>query len=113
MNSFLNQHSWFPASITVCNMSNCYWLQPDLLCDAIVRLKHIQELEVNGTKVSFSHLVRVFGTCQKITKLGFSVLEKKWEEIQTVVGTKVNMDTITEGFKKTDFPKYIHVFSGC
>lgn len=81
-------------------MSNCYWLQADLLCDAIVQLKHLQELDVKGTKVSFSHLVRVLGTCQKITKLGFSVLEKKWEEIQTVVGTKVNMDTITEGFKK-------------
>ncbi len=81
-------------------MSNCYWLPPDLLCDAIVRLRHIQELDVKGTKVSFSHLVRVFGTCQEITKLGFNVLEKKWEEIQNVVGTKGNMDTITEGFKK-------------
>jgi len=80
-------------------MSNCYWLPPDLLCDAVVRLKHVQELDVKGTKVSFSHLVRVFGTCQKITKLGFSVLEKKWENIQTVVGDKVNMDIITEGFK--------------
>lgn len=96
---FLSQNCRFPASITVLDVSNCYWLPAHQLCDAVVQLEKLVELNVRGTQVSLSHLPRVFTACQEITKIDFNFVEKSWEEVLIAVG-KGKMDIVIAGFKK-------------
>ena len=80
-------------------MTNCYWLPAQQICDVVVQLGNLQQLKVNGTKVSLPDLARVFTNCQKITKLDFKLVEKSWEEVLSILG-KEKMDMVMEKFKK-------------
>ena len=80
-------------------MNNCYWLPAQQICDAVVQLANLEQLNVNGTKVSLPNLARVFTACQKITKLDFKFVEKSWEEVVSIAG-KDKMDKVIENFKK-------------
>ena len=81
------------------DVNDCYWLPPELLSDAVIKLENLEQLNIRGTKVSVPHLARVFKACKKITQLDFSFVEKSWEEILDVAG-KESMGIITKGFKK-------------
>ena len=62
-------------------------------------MKNLEELCVKDTKISFSHLARVFETCKKITKLDFSYRENNWEDVKEDLSEE-NVVSIAEGFKK-------------
>jgi len=79
-------------------VNNCYWLPAQQICDAVVQLANLEQLNVNGTKVSLPDLTRVFTNCKKITKLDFRFVEKSWEEVLSIVG-KEKMDMVIEKFK--------------
>ena len=97
--SFFSQHPQYPSSIAIANFNNCYWIPADLICDSVIKMMNLEELAIKGTKVSLPHLPKVFGSCQKIIRLDFNFLEKKWEDIQEVV-EKEKLDVIKQGFKK-------------
>lgn len=71
----------------------------DILLQVITKMENLTELGVKDTKMSFSHLARVFMTSQKITKLDLSYREKNWEDVKKGL-TEENVVSITEGFKK-------------
>lgn len=64
-----------------------------------MQLENLQQLKVNGTKVSLPNLARVFTNCQNITQLDFKFVEKSWEEVLSIVG-KQKMDMVIAKFKK-------------
>jgi len=54
----------------------------DILLQVITKMENLTELGVKDTKMAFSHLARVFMTCQKITKLDLSYREENWEDVK-------------------------------
>jgi len=61
-----------PEAITTFSANSCYWLPGQQICDHILKMKNLQELDVKDTKVFLTHLAIVLETCQDITKLDFS-----------------------------------------
>jgi len=81
-----------------------------LICCAIRKMVNLEELKIKGTKISLQHLCHVFGSCKKIMKLDFNILEKSWEDIQEVI-EKEKLDGVKESFKKLIILKLSTCFS--
>ena len=62
-----------PALITVFQANHCYWLPSQVLVDPIKQMLNLEELSVLDTQIRLEHLIEVFGGCQNVTKLGFSL----------------------------------------
>jgi len=73
----LKQHTISPLLITTFEATNCYWLPAEVLSDAIVAMVNLEDLAINGTQLSLSHLATIFGSCEKIIKLDFNFLNEE------------------------------------
>lgn len=69
---FFKQHI-HPALVTVFHADHCYWLPPQLLIGPIKQMENLEELSVLDTHIKLEHLLEVFASCHKVTKLGFSL----------------------------------------
>jgi len=78
-----------------------YWLPGQLLADAIIQMKKLEELSVNDTKVSLPILAKILNTCLEITKLDFSFrFEDDWTNLQDYGVRKVILDSMAQNFKR-------------
>ncbi len=73
-------HHILPDLVRSINLNSCYWLPPQLLYDAIVQMKALEDLSIRDTKVPPPMLAEMLNNCPKITKLDFSFrYEKDWK----------------------------------
>jgi len=69
---FFKQHIQ-PAFVTVFHANYCYWLLPQALFGPIKQMENLEGLSVLDTQIKLEHVLEVFASCQKVTKLGFSL----------------------------------------
>lgn len=75
--------SYNPATIRELLLNDCYWIDPDLLTEIILKLPQLSKLSVHGTKLKSSLLVTILQACPKITELsaGFDGFDQTfWKE---------------------------------
>ena len=85
-----------PKSITTFDASHTYWLPPEVLLHSIVQMTNLEELCVHDTKISISHLSKIFENCPKLAKLTFTLQE-------TVIEDKIEKESLNRlrnGFAK-------------
>jgi len=80
--------------------SSCYWLPASVLCPSIKQMSNLEELFVQDTKISLSHLPELFAACQKIVKFGLTLSENNLNQYEEGVIVKESLDGIKQGFAR-------------
>jgi len=89
-----------PATVTAFNVNHLYWLPADLLADAIIQLRNLEELSVKDTEISLPILAKVLNSCSEITKLDFSFrFERDWKNLPDSL-KKVAQDSFVVNLKR-------------
>lgn len=70
-------------SISAFNASHSYWLSGEVLLDSIIQMNQLEELCVQDTEISLTHLARIFEACPKLVNLSFSLREINLDRYQT------------------------------
>ena len=92
-------------SITTFDASHAYWLPADVLIQSTIQMTNLQELLVDDTKVSLSHLPKIFEACQKVVKLSFTFNENSLDE---ELIEKAPLDLLKKGFTKLTHLNIFH-----
>ncbi len=66
-----------PEFINKFSAEYCYWLHEQQLCVNIAEMRNLEDLAINGTKVSLQQVAKILVACPMITKLAFSYEHKE------------------------------------
>ena len=86
-----------PLTIITFDASHTYWLPPEVLLHSIVQMTYLEELCVHDTKISLSHLPKVFENCKKLVKISFTIQHKAFNEDEV---EKASLNLLKNGFAK-------------
>ena len=89
-----------PSSITVCDVSHCYWLKAKVLLRCITKMPNLEELDIQDTRMSLKKMPKVFEACQKIAKLSLTLKEANLDEFKKGIIEKSSLKWMKKGFKK-------------
>lgn len=80
------------------DISHCYWLEPVTLCNIITQMTNLEELSIQDTQISLSHLPRIFEACKKIVRFSFTLRDTNLEQFKKDVAGK--KDCLKQGFSR-------------
>jgi hypothetical protein len=95
-NRFISNIS--PLAVTTFDASHCFWLPADALFEAIKHMSNLEELFIHDTKISLTHILRIFESCEKIRKLSFSLVETNLDIFEKSIIGKKSLQSIKFGF---------------
>lgn len=96
------RHWISPELITSFDVSHCYWLSAEFLLNTISSMSQLNELSIQDTKLSLSHLSKIFESCDHIVKIGISLVEDNWNNFEFDLGSNLSttIETLSNGFGK-------------
>ncbi len=100
---FITSESWReffkayinPASIKTFDVSTCYWFPAEVILEFVKEMVNLEELSVEDTQISLTHLASIFEVCPKLVKLNFSLREDTLDCFDPSIKLK-----LSQGFTK-------------
>ena len=92
----------FPELITSFDLSHCYWISAEILLNAISSMSQLETLSIQDTNLNLVHVSKIFESCDRIIKLGISLVEDNWNNFELSLGSDLSktLETLSKGFGK-------------
>jgi hypothetical protein len=74
-----------PELVRYVNISHCYWLPHEILIQGICGLPNLEEIHLQGTRLTFDHISQILLKCPSITRLNMSIQKTHWGAIKQVM----------------------------
>ena len=74
-----------PELVRYVNISHCYWLPHEILTQAICCLPNLEEINLQGTQLTFNHTSQILLKCPNVTRLSMSIQKTHWAAISEVM----------------------------